>query len=65
MMNISDREVRSGGFPKFPMSRIGLQQCGNRLVSHHAQRSSSSAIAKIVGGSTAPYGAYPWQVNEE
>ncbi|KAG8293042.1 trypsin-1-like [Homalodisca vitripennis] len=57
-----EREFRSGGFPKFPLARGNLEQCGSRTVSHFAQRSGSAAIAKIVGGSTAPYGAYPWQV---
>lgn len=31
--------------------------CGRRTVKHYPRRSG-----KIIGGSVAPYGAYPWQV---
>ncbi|XP_014239480.1 serine protease 33-like isoform X2 [Cimex lectularius] len=51
---------KSGGFPKFPVSS---SNCGQRSVSHQPVRGSSGgASAKIVGGSSTPYGAYPWQV---
>ncbi|KAF6213394.1 hypothetical protein GE061_011113, partial [Apolygus lucorum] len=56
----SDSQWRSGGFPKFPSSAT---ECGTRAVSHQPARGSSTgASAKIVGGSSTPYGAYPWQV---
>lgn len=63
MLTVAERQLRNGGYPKFPQARLSVQQCGGRAVSHHAQRGGTTAIAKIVGGTSAPYGAYPWQVS--
>ncbi|XP_022187033.1 serine protease 27 [Nilaparvata lugens] len=63
----SSWSFRNGGFPKFPPSKPSPQwnshslQCGTRSVSHQPLR-TGGATAKIVGGSAANYGAYPWQV---
>ncbi|PSN50209.1 Plasminogen, partial [Blattella germanica] len=59
--NILQRHRRSGGYPKFPLSEYVPLECGTRDVSHEPSR-PGYASAKIVGGSVAPYGAYPWQV---
>ncbi|XP_069699799.1 serine protease 33-like [Periplaneta americana] len=55
------RQARSGGYPKFPLNEYVPTACGTRDVSHEPTRAGQPS-AKIVGGSIAPYGAYPWQV---
>jgi hypothetical protein len=55
------RQTRSGGYPKFPLHEYQPPTCGTRDVTHEPSRVGQPA-AKIVGGSVAPYGAYPWQV---
>ncbi|KAJ9587080.1 hypothetical protein L9F63_028348 [Diploptera punctata] len=55
------RHPRSGGYPKFPLNTYVPDACGTRDVTHEPVR-PGYATAKIVGGSVAPYGAYPWQV---
>jgi hypothetical protein len=58
----SHRQARSGGYPKFPLHEYQPPTCGTRDVTHEPSRVGQPA-AKIVGGSVAPYGAYPWQVS--
>ncbi|XP_066903437.1 trypsin-1 [Halyomorpha halys] len=59
-----ESDWRSGGFPKFPIENAySGGHCGARTVSHQPLRGGTGgASAKIVGGTNAPYGAYPWQV---
>ncbi|XP_023703024.1 serine protease 30 [Cryptotermes secundus] len=58
----SHRQARSGGYPKFPLQEYQPPTCGTRQVAHEPSRAGQPA-AKIVGGSIAPYGAYPWQLS--
>lgn len=52
------RVKRSGGYPKFSENNLLFHDtCGLRSVLFNPQRSP-----KIVGGTIAPYGAFPWQV---
>lgn len=52
------RNKRSGGYPKFSENSLLFHEtCGTRTVLFNPQRTP-----KIVGGSVAPYGAFPWQV---
>lgn len=47
------------GEPQMHVDRISNieNDCGRRSVKHYPRRNG-----KIIGGSAAPYGAYPWQV---
>ncbi|XP_063697487.1 serine protease 27-like [Culicoides brevitarsis] len=55
------RYKRSGGYPKIPMQEKvkyeSPNDCGTRSVHFDPLRKG-----KIVGGTSTPYGAYPWQV---
>uniref|UniRef100_A0A336K7N4 Acrosin n=1 Tax=Culicoides sonorensis TaxID=179676 RepID=A0A336K7N4_CULSO len=55
------RYKRSGGFPKIPVQEkstyFTARECGTRVVNFDPLRKG-----KIVGGTSTPYGAYPWQV---
>nr|CAD7426257.1 unnamed protein product [Timema monikensis] len=64
--NTTQRYRRSGGYPKFPVGtdsgkKEEESECGTRDV-YHQPSYSGKPVPKVVGGTAAPYGAYPWTV---